>query len=282
LLFNVNLNQNDGLFAYWVSQGEMISYADALLSIGSLVKSWHKELNSGMTIVIDKVGKLSKDKEGILQFEQNDEFNFLPESYGLTSFISPAIKRQGVRRKLEKKILQYTESSPHNRHFIPKALKWAAFLVLPIGIAAVLSISNFNKITSLSVGYSGLLFSNSSSDLIKSTLSLKPAIQTYKHKQAVLKVSPPAIEPEKKEPTAIKSEQQKPYAIIVGAFKFIENANGLVSDLKAKGYDAAMVGQTKTGLYRVSVHSFTDKNEAFRQLALVRSNEFSSAWLLVK
>jgi len=282
LLFNVNLKQNDGLLAYRVSQGEIISYADALLSIGSLVKSWHKELNSGMTIVIDKVGKLSKDKEGTLQFEQNDEFNFLPESYGLTSFISPAIKRQGVRRKLEKKVLQYTESFTHNRRFIPKALKWAAFLALPIGTAAFLGISNFDKITSLSVGYSGLLFSNYSSELVKSAPSLKPAIQTYKQKQDVLKVSPPVIEPAKKEPATTKSEQQKPYAIIVGAFKFIENADGLVSDLKAKGYDAAMVGQTKTGLYRVSLQSFTDKNEAFRQLALVRSNEFSSAWLFVK
>ena len=144
LLFNVNLKQNDGLLANRVSQGEMISYADALLYVGSLVKGWNKELNSGMPIVIDKVGKLSKSKEGTVQFEQNDEFNFLPESYGLTSLISPAIKRQGFRRKLEKKVLQYAESSTHDRRFIPKALKWAAFLALPIGTAAFFTISNFD------------------------------------------------------------------------------------------------------------------------------------------
>jgi hypothetical protein len=278
LLFNANLKQNDGLLAVRVSQGEKISYSDALLSIGALVISWYKQINSGLTIEIDHVGKLYKDKEGNLQFEQNQEINFLPESYGLSSFISPAIIRQGVRRKLEKKILRFAGSPAHNRPYISKALKWAALLALPIGTAALLGISNFDKIKSLSVAYSGMLFSTSSPDVVKSAPS---TMATLKPKQQVVKESQTLRESAKQEPAVVKTVQVKPFAIIVGAFKFIENAEGLVSDLKSKGYDAAILGQTKTGLYRVSLSTFNDKNEAFEQLALVRSKEFSSAWLLV-
>jgi hypothetical protein len=279
LLFNTNLKQNDGLLAVRISQGEKISYADALLSIGSLVNSWHKQLNSGLTVEIDHIGKLYRDKEGNLQFEQDRDVNFLRESYGLSSFISPAIKRQGVRRKLEKKILRYAESPSLNRSGIPKVLKWAALLALPIGTAALLGISNFDKIKSISVAYSGMLFTNSSSEIVKSPPSIRPK---FKPEPETAKPSPKLSEPVKQEPAVVKPALEKPFAIIVGAFRFLENADGLVSDLRSKGYDAAIAGQTKTGLYRVSLHSYTDKNEAVDQLALVRSNEFSSAWLLVK
>jgi len=279
ILFNSNLKQNDGLLAVRVSHGERISYSDALLSIGLLVSNWNTRLNSGLIVEIENVGKLFKDKEGNLQFEQSQEINFLSESYGLSSFISPAIKRHGTNRKLEKKILRYAGTPSHNRRYIPKVLKWAAFLALPIGAAAFFGISNLEKIKSLSVAYSGMLFSNSSPVVVKSTPLVRPV---FKPKQETVKVSPVLSEPVKQEPIVDKPSREKPFAIIVGAFKFLENAVGLVSDLRSKGYDAAITGQTKTGLYRVSLHSFTDKKEAFEQLALVRSKEFSSAWLLVK
>jgi hypothetical protein len=279
ILFNSNLKQNDGLLAVRVSQGEKMSYSEALFSIRSLVNNWNRQLDSGFTIEIDQVGKLFRDREGNLQFEQSGEINFLAESYGLSSIISPAIKRQGPGRKLEKKILRFAGSPSHNRRYIPKVLKWAALIALPIGTAAFFGISNLEKIKSLSVAYSGMLFSNSSPVVVKRTPLVRPV---FKPKPETVKVSPVLSEPAKQEPVIVKPSLEKPFAIIVGAFKFLENAEGLVSDLRSKGYDAAITGQTKTGLYRVSLNSFADKNEAFEQLALVRSKEFSSAWLLVK
>jgi len=282
LLFNVNLKQNDGLLAFRISQKEKVTYADALLSVESEVSRWNKELNGGRTIEIDRVGKLYKDKEGIIHFNQDEEVNFLQESYGLSSFVSPVIKRREGNRTLEKKIFQYTNAQDDNLYVIPKALKWAAILSLPIGIAAILGISNFDKIKTLSVAYSGMLISNNSPAPVKDNHSSTPPPRTYKPERVEVKSPPPVNEVIKQESRPSQAEETKSYAIIVGAFKFPENAEGLVSDLKAKGYDASIAGQTKTGLYRVSIHSFSDKDEAFRQLSLVRSNEFSSAWVLVK
>ena len=70
--------------------------------------------------------------------------------------------------------------------------------------------------------------------------------------------------------------------IIVGAFRFKENAENLVSDLVKKGYDAAIVGQTGSGLHRVQLRSFDNKEEAIQQLSMVRSGSYPGAWLLIK
>jgi hypothetical protein len=75
---------------------------------------------------------------------------------------------------------------------------------------------------------------------------------------------------------------QKPYAIIVGAFRSRENAVDLVSYLKAKGNRAAMAGKSTTGLFRVSIQSYSDRDEAYRQLAFVRSNGYAAAWVLLQ
>jgi hypothetical protein len=279
LLFNPNLKQNDGLLAVRISQGEKISYTDAILSIGSLVSGWYKQLNDSLAVEIDQVGRLYRDKEGNFQFEQNKEINFLPESYSLSSVISPAVIRQGVRRNLEKKILRFAGSPSHNRHYIPLVLKWAALIALPLGTAALFGISNFERLKSLSVAYTGMLFSSTSTEIIKKTPSVRPI---FSPKQEGVKGTPTLKVPVKQEISNVKTIGEKPFTIIVGAFRFFENAEGLVTDLRSKGYDAAIAGQTKTGLYRVSLCTFADKNEAFEQLTIVRSKEFSSAWLLVK
>ena len=279
LLFNPNLRQNDGLLAVRISRGEKISYESALLSIKSFVSEWNKQLNSGVPVRIENIGILAKDKEGTLQFEQDREINFLADSYGLSSFISPAITRHSDRRSEEKKMRRLVESQEENRDVIPKVLKWAAFLALPIGTAALFGISNLEKIKSISVAYSGLLFSSPSSEIIKTPPRPKPVFILKKEMQPVSVVSEKEV---KKEQAAIAKPTEKPYMIIVGAFRFLENAESLVSELKGKGYDAAMVGQTKTGLYRVSLQSFSEKNDAIKQLAMTRSGKFSSAWLLVK
>lgn len=282
LLFNVNLKQNDGLLAFRISREENISYSEALQSVESTVSGWKQGLNSGRPVVIDRVGKLYKDKEGNLQFEQDGGTNFLAESYGLASFVSPVISRREVSMKPGQAVDETATASEPGRRMIPKALKWAAILALPVGTAAVLGISNFDKIRTLSVAYSGMLISNSFTETAGHANNIKPNLPVRETRPVEMKLARPDVVSVKPEPETARTVQPEPYAIIVGAFKFIENAEGLVADLKAKGYDASMAGQTKTGLHRVSIDTFTSKEEAFRQLELVRSGEFSSAWVLVK
>lgn len=288
LLFNINLTQNDGLLASRIAFREKISYEQSLLNIGALVDDWNKKLREDHLLVIDPIGKLTQNKEGSLQFEQDNSLNFLRDSFGLDSFVSPAIRRTGLQEKMEKKISKYLDAPKEKRRMIPRPLKWAAVLMLPIGVAAYFGIANLQMIKNLKVSYSGLLYSPPSATATATKVLPKTKIiQTPAVAAPAKSVAAPVV-PETPAPTAAKKETQpdrnslKPFAIIVGAFRLHENADHLVADLRQKGMDALILDTTKTGLFRVTVGTYADREQAIQQLASVRSLEFSSAWLLAR
>lgn len=72
------------------------------------------------------------------------------------------------------------------------------------------------------------------------------------------------------------------YIIIVGAFKSKENAERFISDLENRGTRATVYDRSVTGLYRVTIGTFSQYEEASQLLATARSGNFSGAWLLKK
>ncbi len=290
LLFNINLKQNDGLLASRIAFRENISYEQALLNIQSLVERWNYQLKEQQFLVIDPIGKLTRNKEGSLQFDQENSINFLPDSYGLASFVSPAIRRAGFQEKMEKKINRYMEAPKAQQRMLPKPLKWAAILILPIGMATYFGITNFNVIKNLKVNYSALFYSapdapNVTTKVSPKTLTIRtPAVENPKKRLVASEVAgiTSVTTPLPAENPPASQSSLKPFAIIVGAFRLRENADRLVTNLRQKGFDALIFDTTSTGLFRVSVGTFTQRDQALQQLASVRSSEFSSAWLLAR
>jgi hypothetical protein len=282
LLFNINLKQNDGLLASYICRKEYISYDEALNFIELTVNRWNQDLRNGKPIEIREIGKLFKDKEGNLQFSQSHEVNYLNEAFGLGTIVSAAIRRNETHQVPGDEMSSVNKSLSARKRFLPNSLKWAAMLALPIGTAAFLTISNFEKIKSFSVSNTGILFPGSKGIPVKDHAANKVGSFNRPVPLPLKTIAPSKSEPVKSEVPASVVSAVKPYEIIVGAFKFKENAENLVSGLKQKGYDASIEGQTKTGLFRVSLQSHSDKKEAIRQLAQVRSNQFTGAWLLVK
>ena len=294
LLFNIHLRQNDGLLAVRISQGEKISYQEAIEHIANMVRSWNEVIEKGEELVIDKVGKITREAENILQFEQDFSTNYLPDAFGLTPFVSPAIRRPGLQDKIEKKIGRYIAEPGGKHRMVPKALKWAAILTIPVGIAAYLSIMNIDQIRNFRENYSGIFSARTehgkgkeiNSNLTKSYSSYRSGNdqQTYAAENKMpakgsavitIYIPSPPVRP------AIASKDQ-PYAIIVGAFRFRENADNLVLKLKEEGYDASVHDVTTSGLFRVCLGAYDNKEEALKILASVRTKDYSSAWLLKK
>ena len=277
LLFNLHLKQNDGLLASWISRAEHIPYQHAVEEIRMMVEEWNTELVNNKELILPKIGKIIVESDEILQFEQDLSINYLPEAFGLTALVSPAIRRPGMQDKLEKKIDRYIRSSPGKSGKLTRSLKWAAMIALPVGVALYLSLTNMDQIRSFHQNYSGFLFSVSSpSPAAKKTVEI-PKILSSPAKTAEVVKPLETVTPEASQSPAIK-----PYAIIVGAFRFRENADNLVATLIQDGFDARIFDITTTGLFRVSVGTFERKDEAVAQLAVVRSNKYSSAWLLSK
>jgi cell division septation protein DedD len=291
LLFNIHLKQNDGLLASSVSQAEQIPYEHAMDLIGMMLVDWNRELENDQELIIDKVGRIVKDTNGILQFEQDPAVNYLPEAFGLTTLVSPAIRRPGVQDKLEKKLDRYRKVSTVRSGKLQQTLKWAAIMALPIGLAIYLSITNVDQIKNFHQNYTGFLFPNSYTVVKSSVSSLKalhpskesaqPAKPTVNTEQLSSPVTTPQVAVPEVNNTA-ETAMNKPYAIIVGAFRFRENADNMVAKLREEGYKAVIYDMTKTGLFRVTVATYTTKDEAIEQLAIVRSKNYSSAWLLSK
>jgi len=290
LLFNINLTQNDGLLASRIAFRENISYEEALKNIRALAETWHQQLKEKHVLLLDQIGKLLQSTEGNIVFEQDTSLNFLHDSFGLASFVSPAIRRTGFQEKMEKKINRYMDAPKDRRRLLPKSLRWAAILVLPIGMAAYFGITNFRVLENLKVSYSGLFYPVPAPSVTSVKVSSKTLVirsqQVLPVKKEmvtpVTEVSKPASTPDVTENPSSGSNSSKPFAVIVGAFRLHENADHLVANLKQKGFNASILDTTRTGLFRVSIGACTTRDHALQLLASVRSNEFSSAWLLAR
>ena len=159
ILFNINLKQNDGLLCNRLVTDEGVSYDDALALVNELVTTIRHNLKSGKSFIIPEVGRLFAGREGTLQFEQAKDHNLLPDAFGLLTFVSPPVSRNSYSDRFEKVLVpQQRDISAPKRQF-PRSLKWAAMLAIPIGAAAIIGITQYDKLRNPSVNNAGILSS---------------------------------------------------------------------------------------------------------------------------
>lgn len=84
ILFNPQLNHNDGLVANYIAQKENISYNDAINLIKSEVDQFYEEIENSGVLKINKIGEFRLLND-YLVFKADDRENFLIESFGLSS-----------------------------------------------------------------------------------------------------------------------------------------------------------------------------------------------------
>lgn len=114
--FNKNLTHNDGLLANRISVEEKISYEEANLQLKKFAEELKISLKQGKKIEFEQIGILFSDEHQNLQFEPDYAANYLVDSFGLTSFHSPAVKKAGIKSEtsLREKIseVKFTDRTP--------------------------------------------------------------------------------------------------------------------------------------------------------------------------
>jgi cell division septation protein DedD len=281
VLFNVSLKQNDGLLANRISQSENISFLESLRAITRMTESWNRILGEGQAVEIPVVGMIRRDDEGNLQFEQERDANFLADAYGLTAFVSPAIERDVQKQKSERKIRRFIEAPVIERRIIPKAVRWAAVLSLPVGLAAVMALTHTERVKNLAMNFSGLVYSVTSEPKPSAPKPKRTFVAPMRVTRALVKETP-AIAPVHPAPVLSAQESEGNFAVILGAFRVKENAENLVAKLRGMGYRAQIFDTTRGGLYRVTLQKYPTQQEALAQLSTIRSAGYPSAWLLKK
>lgn len=108
--FNVHLKANDGLLVNYVAKNEGVSYKQAKANVDKFVLLCHKALDKGKRINFSKIGYIFRDVNGYISFKQDAEINYNAESFGLTNFVSPAIRRPDSSEKIREKIESVTSS----------------------------------------------------------------------------------------------------------------------------------------------------------------------------
>lgn len=131
LLFNPELKTNDGLLANQISVSLKITYNRAIEIIGEFVNETLETINSGSQITLETIGVIYADQEGNLQFKQDQKSNFLKESYGLTSFISPKINRNS-HKITHKPETQFADRKAKTNSKKQRILANVAFIIVPV------------------------------------------------------------------------------------------------------------------------------------------------------
>ena len=278
LVFNASLRNNDGLLADAIHNGMGISFSEAVDLISQEVAVIKNKLDKGDRLLLGQIGTLYHDRENNLQFNPDSSVNYHSDSYGLTTFTSPAVKREALHEKISRKIMAPQAVKSARR--LPATLKWAAVFLPFIGLGLWASF-NTDKITTFYHNSASFIPSEwvSTEAPAKPTAKPKPEtklINTLPEKAPVETNASPASE----EKIITEPAKSDVFFVIAGAFGVKENAENLVLDLRSKGYDSSINGQNRRGLYIVSIQGFNDKKLATQKMHEYRAGEFPNAWLL--
>ena len=298
IVFNASLSHNDGILAKHISAAKNISYRESLEHISHWLNGHKSRLKNGHNWTLENIGILSLDHEGNIQFEPANNVNYLVESYGLSSFVSPPVKRLEIAHVT-------TQVKQGNKlHSLNRRLKWAA-VALPLVGFSFWGSFHAKDIDQIYTSYANLMpWENSGSNIRPAVNSINSAGMLFTEYQTIyasviadrsgmntvrkIVITEPDAQPEVSDKpakeAAISSETNLScrYFIIGGAFKLFENAGKYVDDLKGKGYPASIVFQNRRGLYVVGIKGFTNKETAKAQLSQIRSTENPAAWLIIR
>ena len=304
--FNRNLKNNDGLLANQISLAEKISYSEANKSISSAVNQLHKELGTNKRFDFKNIGSLYAGEENTLLFEQDNEINYLPESFGFTSFHSSSIKREPLERKIERQLKDKIITPSKEKKEVVVKRRVSVVRNISIAASAIILISSFFIFTKTDVlknvnianlnpfAAKAEIFYQPSNNAFAYSDSVKENIgaliasvsDTSRYLNILIDGKTPIVISLKEDATTvvkkIKKEKrtQNHFHIVGGAFAVPANAQKFRGKLVLLGYDAIIIDKKNSGLQCVSYGSFATREEALQALEKIRSVQ-QDVWLMI-
>ena len=264
--FNANVKNNDGLLANHVALQEKMSYELAVIKIGDVVNEWTYLLQNRNRVVLKNIGEISVNNEMNWVFEPANTVNYLTDSFGLSSFVSPEITREVLKQEVEaleeKAPIIFTPERKKDYSY----LKYAAIFVVMLGAGGF--------------GYKTYYDQQIETKTLAVQKNVQEKVQ-QQIQQATFVISAPveAVELSVTAPV----EEKMPYHLVAGAYRSEENANKAITELKAAGFEnAKMLPMNKHNLYPVVYGSFNNLNEAQTERKNIQKSHNAEAWLLIE
>jgi hypothetical protein len=303
--FNANLRTNDGILAHEIAAVFHIDYSEALKVVQDYAWWCINELHAARPLVIDGVGELNFDQEKNILFEPDPKANFLNDSFGLTSFISPAIRRN---RNVQKHVKQTQFKDKRERITWGKFAKAAKWTVMILPILLLIFYSMFQSgIINLSTNFSSLSPTLNTNNLTTNVQAIvkeaekvfPPVYNPLRSTDPIpslpdtssFKLVPTDVPTSDKlaktgeaqvleTPKSVEKPTTKAYHIIGGCFAEKQKAEAFKTKLATLGYQPEEVGTSRTGLIRISIAHYPSETDALAGLAELKQKVDPGIWIL--
>lgn len=270
VLFNANIKNNDGLLANHIAQVEKISFETAVNRIADEVHVWKNNLQIYGGISLHAIGELFFNSENSLVFTPSHQINYLPEAFGLTSYVSPAIKRVVYKQETEaleeKAPITLTPEKRKGANF----LKYAAVFLLGGSLLAVGGIYG-NQYYQQKIEQETLLVQTKVQQQVNNKIQEATFFIDNPLPSVTLSLA------DKKQPVY----RSYPYHVVAGAFLNEKNAYRKFAELKRMGYAPRILAKNRHGLIPVIYGSYGSYSAAFSAMQHIKATH-PEAWLLVK
>ncbi|MDP4595558.1 MAG: SPOR domain-containing protein [Crocinitomicaceae bacterium] len=262
LLFNRFLLTDDGLLLAEYARLHGLYYEEAKTQLQSHTDKLQRQLATGETLYLPKLGTFAKQPDGQISFEQDRFFNLLLSSYGLANLNFVA---QPVQAAQETPIIELQPNSAPNK------INWtrvaAAACILPFAFYSFWIPTQTNALQSGLFSSSDFnpLHQQDAPSYVKSSLELdlateasktqapigfqngtRTSFETYEWQPGfnfVVKVpaAPVTLVAQETQPTPPQVNAPAAFDYIVGCFSNMQNAQNLVLKLKRDGFAARLI-----------------------------------------
>ncbi len=270
--FNPLVKNNDGLLANHIIKTERIAYESAVNYINFEVENWNAKLEEFGQFSIKNVGDFYLNSNNKIIFEPYTQVNYLTNSFGLNSFVSPTIKRvvdekdefQEVIENENNRTIIFAPEKPIN---IPY-LKYAAILLISGGLGTI---------------GANYLYANS---FEKQEYAIDKKVQKQidnKIQTATFFISNPLeknIVNDRSKTSVVVPKMN--YHVVSGVFKNQENAQKEANHLIKLGYNAKVLPVNENASFPVVYNSYATYNEAKIAEFDIENSQNLDAWVLIQ
>ncbi len=297
LVFNSNLKVNDGLLANEISKNMECSFSESMQNIRREVMIWQERLKAGKTIILPGIGTFRTNTAGKTEFTPDPEQNFFNEAFGLTTLVIPPLPKQRPKHP----DFIYRRQARRSSSKALRRMAWAAVITIPLFLAGLWFIFNYDQVRHQATQYTGLVSffkSEPKADPVNETAAVSETAETttdssgsHNEETRPATVEDASGEDASREelaeamatPAATSTDQPvvpvKAYHIIIGSFEDEINARELAGRMSTAGWNALVV-ESRRGMYRVSIASHVDKQQALEELYKIREERNPHAWML--
>ncbi|MFC4816393.1 SPOR domain-containing protein [Flavobacterium sp. GCM10023249] len=262
IAFNANIKSNDGLLANHIAQVEKTTYAEALGKVKTEVAEWNIKLENRDYLIFKGIGLLKLNPENNIVFEASSHVNYLTDAFGLSSFVSPVVKREELKKVIdasveEKPTIELIQERKISRPY----LRYAAMFVLSLGGAGF--------------GYATYINQQEQTETMIVQAEVQKELKN-KIQEATFFISNPITE------ATINPNLNYDFHIVSGSFRNKKNAENAMNLLIQKGYQASVLARNEDDLFSVLYGTYSSQVEADEALLKIQSEENKDAWILLE